>query len=359
MAHSDPSKTAAAMALAKKYPARSDAPYGAPEVVRTGRAQLSGDIPDDVLVAVAQDDEHLRILRELDLASYVVVPISAHDRVLGALSLAVRRASGRRYGASELAIAEHLGRRAGLAIENARFYREAQEAARLREQVLAIVSHDLRNPLGAVQLAAHLVMKRAQKQNDPRLGKQVETIRRAASRMERLIGDLLDMASVHAGKLKIERRAFAVDTLIQEVVDAHEPIAIEKGMSFLAERDVAGVQVEWDRERMFQVFSNILGNAFKFCSRGDQISVHARPQAAEIQFEVADTGPGIPSEEHQHIFEPYWSSARSSTGKKGTGLGLFIARGVVEAHGGRIWVESEPRRGTTFFFTLPMAQQLP
>src|SRR5205814_6676094 len=129
---------------------------------------------------------------DLALASYIVVPISAHDRVLGALSLATTRRSGRLYGPSELAIAEHLGRRAGLAIENARLYRQAQEAVRLREQVLAVVSHDLRNPLGAVQMAAESIKRRAGERDDARLVKQAQTISRSAARMELLIGDLLD-----------------------------------------------------------------------------------------------------------------------------------------------------------------------
>ena len=132
-------------------------------------------------------------------------------------------------------------------------------------------------------------------------------------------------------------------------------LAIEQGIRFATELDIAGLQVEWDRERILQVFSNLLGNAFKFCGQGDQITVRARRDGREIRFEVADTGPGIPVEERQRIFEPYWSTVRQ--GSKGTGLGLFITRGLLEAHGGRIWVESEPGRGTTFFFALPIAHR--
>ena len=130
-------------------------------------------------------------------------------------------------------------------------------------------------------------------------------------------------------------------------------MAVEQGIRFTTDVDVGDLHVECDRDRVLQVFSNLLGNAFKFCRRGDQISVRARPDANDIRFEVADTGPGISSDERQHIFEPYWSAARH--GKKGTGLGLFIARGAVDAHGGRLWVDTEPGRGTTFFFTLPIA----
>jgi signal transduction histidine kinase/PAS domain-containing protein len=353
LTHADPAKLEAARKLAERYAVRADAPFGAPEVIRTGQAQLSADIPDDVLVRVAQNDEHLAILRELGLTSYIVVPLAAHDRVVGAISLATGRESGRRYGPSELEIATHLGRRAGLAIQNARLYREAQQAVRLREQVLAIVSHDLRNPLGAAKLAADALLKPARGQPEPRVSRHAETIRRSASRMNHLIGDLLDMASIHVGKLKIERRAQPAQALVHEAVEPYEPMAVEQGIRFTIDADVGDLYVECDRERVLQVFSNLLGNAFKFCRRGDQIHVRAQPDANDIRFEVVDTGPGIPLDERQHIFEPYWSAERH--GKKGTGLGLFIARGIVEAHGGRLWVDTEPGRGTTFFFTLPIA----
>jgi signal transduction histidine kinase/putative methionine-R-sulfoxide reductase with GAF domain len=352
LTHTDPNKLESAKLLAERYPARADAPFGAPQVMRTGQAQMSADISDELLVAIAQDEEHLRILRELGLSSYIAVPISAHDRVFGVLSLATGRTSARRYGPAQLAIAEHLGRRAGLAIANARLYREAQEAARLREQVLAIVSHDLRNPLGATKLAADMVMKRAQQEREPLLTKQAQIIQRAAARMERLIGDLLDMSSIHVGKLSIECRPHPAAGLLQEAAEIYEPIAAEHGIRFTVDRQVDDLHVRCDRERVLQVFSNLLGNSFKFCRPGDHVTLRAQRDGDQIRFEVADTGPGIPPEERRHIFEPYWSAERD--GKKGTGLGLFITHGVVEAHGGRIWLESEPEQGTTFFFTLPI-----
>jgi PAS domain S-box-containing protein len=353
IAHADPDKVAIARELAERYSVRPQAPYGAPEVTRSGRPQLNREIPDSLLVQVAQNERHLEVLRELGLASYIVVPLSVKDRVFGALSLATGRESGRRYGPAELEVATHLGRRAGLAIENARLYREAQEAVRLRQQVLAIVSHDLRNPLGVVRVAADGVLKRARDQKDPKLTKQIETIRRATSRMDHLIGDLLDMASIHVGKLKIERRPYPADALVQEAVEPYESIAAEQGIVLTTDVDVPNLNADCDRDRVLQVFSNLLGNAFKFCGRGAAITVRARPDAAEIRFEVADTGPGIPPDEREHIFEAYWSADRH--GKKGTGLGLFIARGAIEAHGGKLWVDSTPRRGTTFSFTLPIA----
>jgi signal transduction histidine kinase len=226
----------------------------------------------------------------------------------------------------------------------------------MREQVLAIVSHDLRNPLGAAKLAADMVMKRAQQQSEPLLAKQAQTIQRAAVRMERLIGDLLDMSSIHVGKLSIDRRPRAADGLLREAAEIHEPIAAEHGIQFTVERQVAELQVLCDRERILQVFSNLLGNSFKFCAAGARVTLRSQRDGDDIRFEVADTGPGIPPDEQRHIFEPYWSAERD--GKKGTGLGLFITHGVIEAHGGKIWLQSEPGEGTTFFFTLPIVEPM-
>ena len=354
VAHVDPGKAEAARALAGGHPMRADAPVGAAAVIRTGRAQMGSEVTDEMLARVAHDQQHLQQLRALDLGSYIVVPLSAHGRVFGALTLATLRASGRRYEQAELEIAEHLGRRAGLAIENARLFREAQDAIRLREQVLAIVSHDLRNPLTAARMAAELIAKQARQRSDDRLLKHADTIERSASRMEHLIGDLLDMASIHVGKLKIQRRAHRADAIVQEASEPFEAAAGGQGIHFSVEPPVADLCVDCDRERVLQVFSNLLGNAFKFAASGDRITVRARRQGAEIQFEVSDTGPGIGPDDRPHIFDAYWTAERR--GVKGTGLGLYITRGVVEAHGGRIWVESEPGHGTTFFFTLPLAQ---
>jgi signal transduction histidine kinase len=232
---------------------------------------------------------------------------------------------------------------------------EAREAVRLRDQVLAIVSHDLRNPVGVVKLAAGLVLERVREQGDRRQIRHLQTIQRAAVRMEHLIGDLLDMASIHVGKLKIERRPQPAEALVQEAVEPYDAMATGQGFRFSVEQDVADLHLDCDHQRILQVFSNLLGNAFKFCRRGDRITVRARRDGNDIRFDVADSGPGIPIEDRLHVFEPYWSAERH--GNKGTGLGLFISQAVIEAHGGKLWIDSEPGQGATFSFTLPIAHR--
>ncbi len=352
VAHVDPAKIALAKQLAERYPRSMEDAVGIAAVVRSGRSELGAEITDELLVRAARDEEHLRILRELGLRSYVIVPLSARGRVFGTLSL-VSSEPGRRYGRAELEIIEHLGRRAGLAIDNARLYREAQEAARQREQVLAVVSHDLRNPLGAVQMAGAMMLARAHELGDARLTRHVEIVQRNASRMGTLIDDLLDMATVQAGRLAVDVKPETAASLVDEALTMQAPLASEKGVALAVDCHVGAEQVLCDRARVDQVFANLVGNAIKFCRRGDEVTVRAARRDGEVLFAVADTGPGIPAESLGHIFDPYWTSARD--GSQGTGLGLFIANGIVHAHGGRMWAESVPGSGATFYFTLPVA----
>jgi PAS domain S-box-containing protein len=235
--------------------------------------------------------------------------------------------------------------------ERKRMEQELRDAAKAREELLAVVSHDLKNPLGAIHLAAAYLLRKPL--SDPAQRKQAEVIHRAADRMDHLIRDLLDVAGIRAGRLAIDRMSEDVDALIDEAVDTYQAAATERGVSLLRAASVAAERVWCDRERILQVFGNLLGNAIKFCRRGDTVTIGSEVVGREVRYEVADTGPGIPEEDRSHIFEPYWSA--TSHGKKGTGLGLYISKAIVEAHGGRLWAESDRERGAQFYFTLPLA----
>lgn len=233
------------------------------------------------------------------------------------------------------------------------------DAARLREEILAVVSHDLKNPLGAILMSAdHL----ARKITEPRARKQVDTIRRSAARMDRLMADLLDVASLQVGRLPVDPEEIDVRLLVDEAIESHQPLAHDGSLTLLRDPPGSGSDGSTapplphalaDRSRTLQVLSNLLGNAIKFCSPGDTIVVRTLASRDKLHFSVADTGPGIPADDIPHIFEPYWSARNPA--KQGTGLGLFISKGIVEAQGGRIWVESSVGAGTTFHFTLPIA----
>jgi signal transduction histidine kinase len=251
----------------------------------------------------------------------------------------------------DLETAKELARRAALALDNSRLYREAQDAVRAREAILAVVSHDLRNPLNAIGMSTLLLLKRSLQ--NPLMRKQLETIQRAARQMQRLIGDLLDTSSIQAGRLGVRQAAHDGDSLVTEAIELNESIGAEKGVVIEGDYALEGLQLWCDRDRVLQVFANLLGNAVKFCQRGERVTVSARRERDQVHIEVSDTGPGMGEEELRHIFEPYWSGERHR--KKGTGLGLFITKGILEAHGGSISVQSTPGNGSTFHFTLPVA----
>lgn len=228
---------------------------------------------------------------------------------------------------------------------------DLRAAVKTREEILAVVSHDLRNPLGTVQLGLSLLQ--AQTSTDPRSRRHLEMIHRATQRMETLIDDLLDTESIRAGRLTLDTRREAVESVVGETLDLQEPIAAEKGIELHRKSDVRGIDVCCDRGRILQVFGNLVGNALKFCRVGDTITVTAERTGDDIRFSVADTGPGIAADVLPYLFDAYWSGPEHA--KRGSGLGLYICRGIVEGHGGRIWVESTPGRGAKFCFTLPIA----
>lgn len=241
-----------------------------------------------------------------------------------------------------------------LAAENAKLYEQAQRAVRVREQILAIVSHDLKNPLATILLTTGVLAKRGTSEEMRRpLPESVAKIQRAAERMLRLIDDLLDFAGIEAGRLAVERQPQDPGSMIHETLASFESGAQEKRLRLTEEVEPHLPKVYCDRDRILQVLSNLVGNATKATAEGGNITLRVRAQGHETLFAVSDNGPGISQEDIKHLFEPYWRSGEAQY--EGTGLGLAIARGIVSAHGGRIWAESELGRGATFLFTVPAA----
>jgi len=257
--------------------------------------------------------------------------------------------SGRRYAAADLAVAQDMARRAALAIDNARLYREAQEAVRARDSVLGVVSHDLRNPLTAVLLNADAILQ------DPTLSLPewaadgLGMIVRSAEAMEHLIRDLLDVARIESGQLRVSPRPHDPGRLVLDATELFTPLAEERGVHLVGIPPERAPLVRADRDRALQVFSNLVGNALKFTPPDGVVTVGAAADGGAVRFWVRDTGPGIPESEFPFLFDRFW---QGSGRREGAGLGLPIARGIVEAHGGRVWVESEIGVGTTFHFTL-------
>ncbi|HEX2569545.1 MAG TPA: ATP-binding protein [Polyangia bacterium] len=237
---------------------------------------------------------------------------------------------------------------------------ELRQAVQSRDDVLAVVSHDLRSPLGAILLNATTLLRGAEPgEAGARLRRKCGLIVRSAERMSRLIDDLVDLASIRGGQLSITLRPEPVPELVHEAVYSFEATAEERkvhletrlGADAEGGPETARLTIRCDRDRILQVFSNLIGNALQVTPPGGRITVQVEARPDEVVFSITDTGPGIAPEELPHLFKRYWRSSKAEY--KGHGLGLAIAQGLVEAHGGRIGVESQPGRGSTFFFTLP------
>ncbi len=320
-------------------------------VLRTGKPELVPDVSDEDLADAACDPAQLELLRRIHPRSLIAVPLIARGRTLGVLTLFASGAR-RRYDETDLFLAEHLGSRAALALANAELYETAQRAVRAREDVLAIVAHDLRNPLSGITLITELVERiPLADASGEQVRKKMEVIRRGVDQMEKLIADLLCAATIESGHLSVTRSLHDARGLVTEAVEMMEPLAREKKLRLQVRLDDELPAIECDHDRLIEVFSNLLGNAIKFTPSSGAVSVRARRNGPAVLFAVEDSGPGIAEDAVPRLFDRYWQGKNAR--RAGAGLGLYIVKGIVEAHGGRVWAESRPGAGSTFSFTIP------
>jgi PAS domain S-box-containing protein len=405
VAHLDPERVALAERLARDYPAPRDAPQGAWHVIDSGLPQLFTEIPDEVIERSARDEEQLRLFRALGLRSAIIVPLAGRTEVLGALTL-VQAESGRRFADQDLRILTELGRLAGLAIDNARLHGEmerqnvvlteqatelelqtdelqtqanhleevmaqleesnaelqqrtleAEEANRAKSDFLATMSHELRTPLNAIfgyadilDLGVHGPVTDAQRES-------LDRIKRNQRALLTLINDVLNFAKLEAGKLEVSIGDVSAQDVVSDVGAVAAPQLRNRGLRFEAEPVDPGLMVRGDRERVEQILLNLLTNAAKFTPTGGEVQLSVRADGEGVRFSVRDTGPGIPAERLEAIFDPFVQIGRQAenTGERGVGLGLAISRDLATAMAGKLSVESVVGAGSTFTLTLPRA----
>jgi PAS domain S-box-containing protein len=319
------------------------------QVARTGEPVLCAECDDAALVAL---DAALEpgSARRLGTHSYLLVPVTAHETVLAVITLGFAQPD-RRYGPMDLLLAKDVAQRGALALENARLYQTAQHALRAREEVLGVVSHDLRNPLQTIVTTAMLLSSVTRERREESR-RWLDVIGRAAQQMNSLIGDLLDVSSMEAGRFEVAPAGRNLTALLGECCEQFRPLCQAQQLELRCEIPGELPGLWFDERQLQRVLANLLGNAIKFSRGGGSIRLRAEVAPGEVRVGVSDQGPGIPEEHRARVFDRFWKADNGD--RRGAGLGLAIAQGIVEAHGGRIWVESEPGVGSTFWFALPL-----
>jgi signal transduction histidine kinase/ActR/RegA family two-component response regulator len=350
-AHADPS-VEPALAAAPPFSFEPGVESSLAAVVERGDPTLVREVTDEWLAARPRDAEHLGAA-SLHPTSLMLVPLRARGRGLGTVCFALTQ-SGRRYALADLAIAEDLAQRAALAADNARLYREAQDASRAKDEFLAVLSHELRTPLTPV--LGWVRMLRTGTLKPEAAGRALETVERNTRLQVQLVEDLLDVSRIITGKLRLDFRPVALADVVDAALEAVAGAAAQKGITLT--RNVAPDVpiVEADPNRLQQVLGNLLSNAVKFTPEGGSVGVTLVPAGPHVRLAVTDTGEGLLPEIVPHIFDRFRQADSTITRQYGgLGLGLAIVRHIVELHGGSVQASSEGSGlGTTMTVLLPV-----
>ncbi len=333
------------------HPLDWDSPSPIVDAIRRRRRELATSIDAEWFEA-NEEPSLVGAWRELGVHSLMAMPLVRGDEVFGAMTL-ILVDPNRSFTADHRALADKYATVASTTLENARLYGLAQSANQARDEVLGIVSHDLRNPISAIGMCARVLEENAP-ENPSERAALLGTIRESATWANRLIQDLLDVANIERGQLSLQTRAEDPAQIVLQALHMFEVEAEQHGIKLDAQLATNLPLVEADGARIVQVLGNLLRNAIKFTPRGGHITVGASSTDGRLMCSVRDTGPGISGDNQSRVFDRFWHSSDGARAR-GTGLGLSIAKGIVEAHGGRIWVDSVVGEGSTFAFTLPVA----
>lgn len=345
--HANPTKQPLVEQLGRTYMVAMDSRPFSIDVLRTGRASLFVEVTPDTIAAATRDSEQASLIREIGIASAVVVPLIARGQLLGALSLA--HGCPKYYDLRKLEVAMDFARRAAYAIDNARLFQSAQDASRAKDDFLATISHELRQPLAACLGALSMMKTR----KDRAIGEHArDVLERQIMQMARLVEDLLDASQVVRGHVALRPELIDLVEIVQQAVDTVRPTTEERQQNLMVSAPAAPQRVNADPARLLQVFVNVLSNAAKYSGPGGAIRVLVECDTDHALVRVQDTGQGIAAKDLPHIFDLFVRASSEQHG--GFGIGLAVARRLIEQHGGAIEARSGgPGQGSEFVIRLP------
>ena len=352
VAHVDSAKIELAHELHRRFPPDPAAPQGVWNILRTGQPEIVRQITDELLVQTIQDQERLRIVRELGLKSYIGVPLTVRGKTLGVLTF-IAAESGHLYDDSDLAVAKDLADRAAIAIENAQLYRELREADQRKDEFLATLAHELRNPLAPIRNGLQVL--RLAGSNGEIVVEARSMMERQLNQMVRLVDDLLDVSRITRNKLDLKKQRVELAAVVQSAVETSRPLIEQAGHEFSVTLPSAPIHLDADATRLAQVFSNLLNNSAKYTEPGGRIWLVAEVVGDEVSVRVRDNGLGIPAEALPRLFQMFSQVDRNmERAQGGLGIGLTLVRRLVEMHGGTVEAHSDgPGRGSEFMVRLP------
>lgn len=353
VAHVDAAKVELAHDLHRRSPPAQDAPTGVWQILRTQRSELIGEINDEMLAQAVQDQEALGILRRLGLRSYIGVPLIVRGTARGVLTF-IAAESGHTYDEADLAVAQELAHRAAIAIENAELYEELRQADRRKDEFLATLAHELRNPLAPIRNGLQVL--RLAGPETPALVDARAMMERQVTQLVRLVDDLLDVSRITRNRLELRRELVTLEDVVHNTIETSRPFVEHSGHTLSVTLPTRPIYLDADPVRLAQVLSNLLNNAAKYTEPGGRITLTAEVEGANAVVRIRDNGIGIPADALPRIFEMFSQVDRGKADAQGgLGIGLTLVRRLVEMHGGSVEAASEGAgRGSEFTVRLPI-----
>ncbi|HQZ64332.1 MAG TPA: response regulator, partial [Planctomycetaceae bacterium] len=356
VSHVDPAKVQLAHEVHSRFPPDPKAAQGIWNILRTGKSEIVPEITDELLRQSIKDDELLHIMRELGLKSYLGVPLKVRGKTLGVITF-INAESEHFYDQTDLAVAEDLASRAGIAIENAQFYRELRDADQRKDEFLATLAHELRNPLAPIRNGLQ-VLKLTGKGGE--IASEARSMmERQVTQMVRLVDDLLDMSRITRNKLILKKQQVTLEAIVQNAVETSRPLIEEAGHTLTMNLPPTPIYLDADLTRLAQVFSNLLNNAAKYTQPGGRIDLVGESSGDEVTVRIRDNGLGIPAEALPQLFQMFSQvDVNMERAQGGLGIGLTLVKRLAEMHGGSVEAHSDgPGQGCEFTVRLPILHE--